>query len=284
MTALHSVQNQGAGQDPQPVLAIQRALPDPSAYAVPLLDAVLVNHGPADLLGRFFLHADATVRDLGLRLAFSNDFALLARINEANRDTWYPLIPAFTAAGGADVHNAYFFLIYDAEEVVATVVGRVHDMPDGLSAHCRSLRLMYADPADAQPGEACVLTGEAEQAGNGIRGRVVFSGGGWCKPGKARGRGLASVIARLSRAYAFSRFGTDWTVSTVRKTMIAGGLVRAYGYTRLAFDFQWRSSLSPGGPATAENPVAIVWMSRDELIRDLADYVAGATRSSQAAE
>jgi hypothetical protein len=284
MTALHPVRNPGSEQHSQPLREIQHVLPDPSSYAVPLLDAVLINHGPADLLGRFFLRADAAVRDLGMRLAFSNDFSLLARINEANRDSWYPLVPAFTAAGGADVHNAYFFLIYDAEEVVATVVGRVHDMPDGLSDHCRSLRLMYADPADARPGEACALSGEAEQAGNGIRGRVVFSGGGWCKPGKARGRGLASLIARLSRAYAFSRFGTDWTVSTVRKSMIAGGLVRAYGYTRLAFEFEWRSSVSPGGPATAENPVAIVWMSRDELIRDLADYLASFTQSSQAAE
>lgn len=249
------------------------APPSPEGFAVPLLDAVTVEHGPADLLGRFFLAADHAFRSRGLRLAFCNDFSVLRAINEANRDSWYPLIPAYDRRGGAGAHNAYFFLAYDEEEVVATQVGRVYEMADGLTDHCRSLRLMYEDPRNALPGEACVLLGEAARAGDGIRGRVVFSGGTWCKPGKTRGRGLASLLARISRCYALSRFDTDWTVSTVRKAHIPGGLVRAYGYTRLDFEFRWRSPSSPGAPTSADDPLAIVYMPRDELISDLASYL-----------
>jgi hypothetical protein len=107
MTALRSIQPQGDEQHPQSSIEIARSLPHPSSYAVPLLDAVLIEHGPADLLGRFFMRADAAIRDLGMRLAFSNDFSLLGRISAANRDSWYPLVPAYTAAGGAGTHNAY---------------------------------------------------------------------------------------------------------------------------------------------------------------------------------
>jgi hypothetical protein len=253
--------------------------------AVPLLDAVTIDHGPADLIGRFFILADRAFRERGLRVAFCNDFSVLAAINLANRDTWYPLIPAFEERGGATPSNAYFFLAYDADEIVATVVGRVHDMADGLTEHCRSLRLMYDDPRKAPAGETCSLSGDAAAIGDTIRGRVVFSGGGWCKPGKARGRGLAYLIARLSRCYALSRFGTDWTVSTVRRSHIEGGLMRAYGYTRHAFEFHWRSPGSPGGPEKKSgDSAAIIYMPRAELLSDLATYMAGLSQPSQAAE
>lgn len=265
-------------------IPLPHAGPSAGAFAVPLLDAITIDHGPADLLGRFFALADAAFRKEGLRLAFCNDFSILGHINKANRDSWYPLIPAYDVRGGAGADNAYFFMAYDREEVVASVVGRVHDMADGLTEHCRSLRLMYADPSTAAPGEACTLTGDAVTAGNGIRGRVVFSGGGWCKPGKARGRGLAAFLARLSRCYALSRFGTDWTVSTVRRSHIPGGLVKAYGYSHLAFEFRWQSPVSPGGPATADNPTAIVWMRREELLADLASFVVDLSQPSRAAE
>lgn len=283
MTALKTPTGSGtAGNFPaSPPLLVGRS---PDSFAVPLLDAVTVDHGPPELLGRFFALADRAFRDHGLRLAFCNDFAILKAINQANQDSWYPLIPAYDTRGGAGPGNAYFFIAYDREEVVATVVGRVHDMPDGFTEHCRSLRLMYDDPAMASDGESCTLLGNAARAGDAITGRVVFSGGGWCKPGKARGRGLASFLARLSRCYALSRFGTDWTVSTVRKAHIAGGLVRAYGYTRLDFEFRWRSPASPGAPSSAADPLAIVHMPREELLSDLAAFVAELSQPSRAAE
>jgi hypothetical protein len=254
---------------------------DPSS-AVPLLDAVTIEHGPAEVLDRFFRLAERSIRLHGLRLACCRDFAILRAINQANRDSWYPLVPAYDLRGGAGPDNAYFFVAHDGHEIVATQVGRVYDMADGLTEHCRSLRLMYDDPAKALPGEACALVGDAARVGDGIRGRVVFSGGTWCKPGKARGRGLASLLARLSRSFALARFGTDWTVSTVRKSHILGGLVRAYGYTRLAFEFKWTSAASPGAAPGPDNPIAIVHMPREELVADLDAYAAMLDRQLQA--
>jgi hypothetical protein len=256
----------------------------PATSVVPLLDAVTIDHGPRDLLGRFFLLADRAIRNQGLRLAYCGDFSVLKAINEANRASWYPLLPCFDVRGGAGPHNAYFFLAYDAEEIVATQVGRVYDMPHGFTEHCRSLRLMYDDPAKAIDGESCTLLGDAGRAGEAIRGRVVFSGGTWCKPGKARGRGFAGLLARLSRSFALARFGTEWTVSSVRSSHIAGGLMRAYGYTRLDYEWKWRSPIQSGAPSTTEDPIGLVHMPRDELLSDLATYMTKLSPSSQAAE
>ncbi|MBM3549908.1 MAG: hypothetical protein FJX54_23455 [Alphaproteobacteria bacterium] len=256
----------------------------PESYAVPLLDAVTIDHGPPDLLGRFFALADATMRNHGLKLAYCGDFRILRAINEDNRDSWYPLIPAFDSRGGATASNAYFFIAYDGNEIVATQVGRVYDVADSFTELCHSLRLMYDDPSKAPAGESCTLTLDAARAGDGIRGRVVFSGGTWCKPGKARGRGFASLLARLSRSFALARFGTDWTVSTVRMSHIAGGLLGAYGYKRLAYEWKWRSPVSPGAPSSKDDPIALVHMSREELLADLADHLPRLSLPSQAAE
>jgi len=256
----------------------------PESFAIPLLDAVSIDHGPRELLGRFFALADRAMRDHGLRLAYCGDFTILRVINEANRDSWYPMLPCFDIRGGASAQNAYFFVAYDNNEVVATQVGRVYDVADSFTEHCRSLRVMYDDPRKALPGETCLLTGDAARAGDEIRGRVVFSGGTWCKPGKARGRGFASLLARLSRCFALGRFGTEWTVSTVRKSHADGGLLGAYGYKRLNPEWKWTSPASSGAPSSKDDPIGFVHMRREELLADIADYLPSLSRPSRAAE
>ncbi len=258
--------------------------PVPGASAIPLLDAVVIDHGPRDLLGRFFMQADRTIREQGLRLAFSDDFALLASINRANLDSWYGLLPAYTTRGGAGPGNAYFFIAYDADEVVATQVGRVYGMDVSFAEHCRTLKIMYEDPSAALEGESCLLSGDAVVAAEEVKGKVAFSGGTWCKPGKARGKGFASLLARLSRCYAFARFGTDWTTSTVRKSHVDGGLLRAYGYSRLHYAFKWTSPAPSGAPRKADDPFALVSMPRAELLADVDRYILTVNRPSQAAE
>lgn len=284
MTAQPRIPPEPSSGLPRPAAGTPIRPPVQGASAIPLLDAVVIDHGPRDLLGRFFLQADRTVREQGLRLAFSDDFDLLASINRANLDSWYKLIPAFSTRGGARPGNAYFFIAYDADEVVATQVGRVYDMDVSFAEHCRTLKIMYEDPSMALEGDSCVLSGDAVAAAEEVKGKVVFSGGTWCKPGKARGKGFASLLARLSRCYAFARFGTDWTTSTVRKTHVNGGLLRAYGYSRLHYAFKWTSPAAPGAPSSAEDPWGFVSMPRAELLADTDRYLQALNRPSQAAE
>lgn len=248
--------------------------PDPSRQAMPLLDALTVNHGPPRLITEFFSRADALMRSHGIRLWFSNDFRVLEQINASNIGSWYRLWPAFTAEGGAGDDNAYFFFGTLDGRVVATQVGRVYDMPEGLTEGCRSLRFMYSDPARmATPEDRCELLGDAALHGEEIRGTVVQSGGTWFHDELARGRGFAHVFPRLSRAFALARWGTDWTVSTVRQSLADKGVGRAYGYSRVLRELIWKAPPSRAG-YIKDDPLNLVSLSRDETIHDLEEAVA----------
>ena len=58
------------------------------------------------------------------------------------------------------------------------------------------------DPeTQALPDETCNVTAEATKF---VKGRVVFSGGGWYRP-DYRKRWLSGILPRISRAYAYTR-------------------------------------------------------------------------------
>jgi hypothetical protein len=254
--------------DPQPP-ASSTTLPAAETFAIPLLDAVAIGHGPERLLFDFFVRADEVMRAQGVRLWFSNDFSMLERINAAHADSWYPLWPAFTRTGGAGPDNSYFFLGTQGDEIVATQIGRVYDMPEGLTEACSSLRFMYSDPAtQATPDDRCRLVGEAADFGHSIKGKVVQSGGTWFMPDKARGRGFASVFPRISRAFALATHGTDWTVSTVRRSLVERGVARAYGYERILYELTWQAPPSRAGYLRPD-PLTLVSLTVEETIADL---------------
>ncbi len=243
--------------------------PDPTRQAVPLLDSLTVDHGPARLITEFFARAEGLMRSHGIHLWFSNDFRVLEQINAVNVGSWYRLWPAFTAEGGAGADNAYFFFGTLDGQVVATQVGRVYRMPEGLTESCRSLRFMYSDPATmATPEDRCELLGEAALHGEEIRGTVVQSGGTWFHTEHARGRGFAHVFPRLSRAFALARWGTDWTVSTVRQSLADIGVGNAYGYKKLYPELIWKAPASRAG-YTKDDPLNLVSLARAETIADL---------------
>ena len=50
----------------------------------PLLARLAIDHGPTDLLDRFFRHADAAARAVGVTLSFA-DMAELIEVGEQNR-------------------------------------------------------------------------------------------------------------------------------------------------------------------------------------------------------
>src|SRR6186713_962487 len=62
--------------------------------ATSLLRQLTVDHGPADLLGRFFLRADSAARARGVTLSFAS-MADLIEVNQRNRDSWLPLFPTY---------------------------------------------------------------------------------------------------------------------------------------------------------------------------------------------
>lgn len=235
-----------------------------------------VRHGPAALLGRFFLAADTAARQRGVTLHFAG-FKELVAANEANRDSWRPLMPLFSPAL-SEVGAANGFAILGRNgtgEVVATQAARFYDWDTTtFHAEATSLAMFFADiDAARKRGDRCEVSAPAARR---ISGRVVFSGGGWYRP-DYRGKGLATIIPRISRAYAYTHWKTEFTISMMADAVITGGMAERTGYTnveRSSVDFD----LLPLGAVRC----AFVWMETEQLLSDLEQALA--SLSAPAAE
>lgn len=233
-----------------------------------LPDQITIEHGPIDRLGRYFLLLDREAQARGLSLSLHNDFAELERINAANQQSWSAITPLFDhRCGGIGPENGFWIAGRNAAgEIVATQAARLYRWFDcSLESELTSLRLFYETPMrQKQPVERCLVTAPCARE---IGGRVVFSGSTWVRP-DYRGQGLASILPRLSRAYAFTRWHSDITMSMVRRKLVDGGVVRAYGYTRIEYSVHWL------GSAKGDLELAVVWMDRAELLADMERFMA----------
>jgi hypothetical protein len=92
------------------------------------LKDITVEHGPVDLLGRFFLKAEQAARQRGIFLSFDT-FENLLETNERNRANWRPLIPVFNPKNGALTADNSFCILgrnHDGD-VVAAHAGRLYN-------------------------------------------------------------------------------------------------------------------------------------------------------------
>jgi hypothetical protein len=231
-----------------------------------------INHCPGILLGRFFLIADTAARERGVTLHFAS-LQELVDINRANSDSWLPLLPLFDPeVGGVTAETGFALLGRDkAGQVVATQAARFYDWTNStLIEEARSLRMFYADTEAAiARGDRCEITTPAATA---TSGRVVFSGAGWYRR-DYRGKGLARILPRISRAYAFTRWNTDFTISFMGDAVLAGGMADRTGYTKI----------EPSCVDLAVSPLEtlrcnLVWMPSQEMIADLETVMASSTR------
>ena len=226
-----------------------------------------IKHGPVGLLGRFFLWADTAARDRGVTLSFGS-FQDLKEANKANSDSWRPLVPVFDEALGGITPETGFALIGRNKdgEVVATQAARVYDWPQtSLKDEATSLRMFYADPDAAfARGDRCEITAPIAEK---ISGRVAFSGAIWYRR-DFRGKDLATILPRISRAYAFTRWNSDFTIGMMADSVIAGGLAERTGWTKLDHGSVELVASPLGGMRCA-----LLWMQPDELLADLAAFM-----------
>src|SRR5262249_13070755 len=164
-----------------------------------LFSKICINYGPAGLLGRALLKAEAAARARGVTLSFASMQDLML-INEANRESWGPVFPGFDPAyNDLTPENSFCLLGRNAKgAIVATQAGRLYDWTDTTyDEQARSFGLIYRDPATQRlPNERCEVTALAAK---GIDGRVFYSGGAWYHPGY-RGLGLVEILPRMARA------------------------------------------------------------------------------------
>jgi hypothetical protein len=216
------------------------------------------------------LWADGEARDRGVTLSFAS-LEELAAVNRTNSNTWRPLVPLFDPlVGGIDAQTGFALLGRNAAgEIVATQAARLYQWSTTcFHDEAISLRMFYADPAAALArGERCAVSAASARV---ISGRVVFSGAGWYRP-DYRGKGLATVLPRISRAYAYTRWHSDCTISMFADAVLAGGMAERCGYTNIE-PASVELFNSPAGTLR----LALVSMATAENLADLAAILADA--------
>src|SRR5262245_42280813 len=184
--------------------------PEPQSRAISprprsILSDITIEHGPVDLFGRFFLKADTAARERGVFLSFA-PLQELVEANRRNRDTWRPLLPLFDpVVSGATTEDSFCIVGRNSSgEIVATQAARLYRWGDTtFHEEAESLRLLYADPERSkQPNETVEVTAKDAKK---ITGLVIFGGGAWYRP-DYRGRQLAQILTRISRACAYTRW------------------------------------------------------------------------------
>lgn len=228
---------------------------------------VYIEHGPRELLSRYFLQANRAIAERGVALEFGA-FDELLRVNEANRDSWLPLFPALNPQfGGLDDDNAFCILGRDDEgEVVATQAGRLFDWPERSFADAATdMTLLYDDPStQANPGENWSVSAPMAHQ---LRGKIAFTGAVWYHP-KVRGRGLASLVPRLARGLALTQWNVDATVVMMSKNTHAHGLFKKTGHVNFEDGVTARASTH------GDVDYLLFWMLQADIVREIGDFLA----------
>ncbi|HZT47043.1 MAG TPA: hypothetical protein VFA64_03650 [Hyphomicrobiaceae bacterium] len=232
---------------------------------------ITVEHGPVDLLGRFFLKADTAARQRGVSLSFGT-YEELVEANRKNSDSWKRIIsmydPRYCPAGLAP-DRAFCILGRDARgEVVATHAARFFDFDDNDTLYdvATSSRMFYDDPERMKlPGERCEISASVART---IRGRVLINGAVWYHP-SFRKRELAMIIPRAARAYAYTRWKIDYSMGLVVEAATKGGVVDSLGYPHREWELRLFNSTS------GNVRCCFAWMSSAEMLDDLERWLVG---------
>lgn len=235
----------------------------------PFLSHASIDYGPAELLGRLFLRWDDDLRKRGISLSFVPAEVLL-HVNRQNSDSWRPLFPVFNAeVSGFNDDNGFCLLGRNEDgQVVAAQAARLYNITSGtFREETESLRLLYSDPERLkQPGETCSVSAKSADR---FTGRVVFSGAVWYHP-EYRRQGLTSILPRLTKAYALTKWYTDAIVSFMAEDVVKGGTAERAGYAHVDWDVVMKNSL------LGDLRLAFIWSSTAELIK----YFSGSLREA----
>jgi hypothetical protein len=244
--------------------------PSPEHNPPSILSQIVIEHGPLDVLGRFFLHADLETRRRGVALEFCAPDELVAA-NEANPESWRRLVPMFNPRYGVIDRDNSFSIIgrnRRGEVVTANSIIRYDWTNTDFVEEAGSLRLFYADPERMkQDGEQCIVTSRKARA---ITGLAAFSGAAWVRP-DYRSRGLAKYLPRFIKAYAAARWELDCIFGMMAEDVEKHGHARHFGFDNLDWEAHWINSVM------GTNRFAILWTDVDALADDLRAVLARAS-------
>lgn len=258
-------------------MASQPAFSSPSVVQEGVLDRatsrsfladVIVEHGPRDVLGRFFLKADTALRQRGIRLSFS-DCDELKAVNHLNIDSWSPILPIFDPAV-SDVGDKNCLVIVgrnSSGDVVFAHAARHYQLSDrSLKEEIESLRLFYRDPRSAAlPDEAMLCSAPIAAK---MRDGLLFSGALWLRP-DCRGRDIRDLTGPIIRSLSYTRWKPDYIFSFMVPKLVELGLAKR---VNMHVDFEVTMINTPvkrGGTINA----GLVWIPRSEQESLFAGYL-----------
>lgn len=231
-----------------------------------LFSQIALRYGPAGILGRVILATEQLALAKGVHLSFATAEELLA-VNEANRETWLPLISVFDPRfNDLDQRNVFVILGRDAAgDVVACQAARLYAWEHtSFKDECEGLTMFYRDPdAMKLPGEEWTVSALAAK---GASGRVVFSGAAWYRRDYRR-IGLVEWLPRLSRALAKGLWDTDLTVTVMAESTFGKGVYPRNGYRNA----EWAVEAINGRMGTLR--YAFLWSKSAEMIEDLEQFL-----------
>ena len=219
--------------------------------------------GPLKQLDRFFTAAERAADEHQLELTIEHDFEALLAFNQTQTASWYPLTPMYDPRINQMVPETSFWISGRDRrgDIVATQCARFYDWTGtNFKAEFESLRLAYEHPDAAMFPEELAIC-EAPSATQ-ITGPVCFSGAAWYRPDH-RGTGLSTLLPRISRALAYTRWGTQYTYSFIEPKLAAKGVAARYGYTNVEPGVEWLNSFR------GSCEFCLLWMHRDQLLTDM---------------
>jgi hypothetical protein len=230
------------------------------------LKGLRVDFGPPEKLAKFFLEADLACRSQGVELEFGN-FNELLQVNQTNNDR-RPLISTFDhTKSNLMADNSFCILGRNLHgQVVAVHAARFFDWSADQTFYTEgsTLRLFYENPSRSKcDGEELVISASDTHL---ITGRVVFSGAAWIHP-DYRGRRLSSVLPKVVKALALSKFNPDFICSTMNEDVHKKGFAVRFDYPHVDWDLQWNNSVM------GSHRFAVVWMTGNELLSALDTYL-----------
>jgi len=236
------------------------------AHAKAFIEAVRIDHGPHEHLGRFFLGADTLLRNRGLVASFA-PVQQFADTNQRHFATWGRLIPLLdTRHARIPDRDALCIVCRDSRGEIVAIQGErlfragARTLADVV--HSGEFFDSDLDDPTAEIGRCEITAPGAKTMG----GHISYSGGLWVHP-RYRSLRLASILPRLTRAYAVAHWGADYSVGFVKDDVAQTDLGRRYGYAHCepAFQFYSRGALDYQG--------VLLWMTRSELLADLEQFL-----------
>ncbi len=235
-----------------------------SVIKIPRLpDQLTLDFGPIEPLARFILRADRLLRDSGIRLSLSTDFAELWEINaRAKGKDWYTLPPMFDQTFNELGPKNGFWLkgVNHAGETVLSHAVRLYVWADtDLRRETESLRLLYGptvvDLAGAR-GEATAASASM------LTGRIAHTGALWIRS-DFRNKGLARTVSPLTRALTLSRWYPEAIFGLVSRKTVEAGMAAVYGWPESRVERSIVFSALPGFESRLE--FCLCWMTTEEV-------------------